>query len=115
MEENKYIEKLIKEYSKKELSQLDELKALDKKAKLPANMFAYVFGVIGALVLGLGMCLAMNILGSSVPLMVVGIIVGLIGIVMVSINYFLYRKILDNSKSKHSEKILAISNELLNK
>ena len=113
--ENKYAEKLIKEYSEKETTKLDELKALDRKVKKPAKIFAYIFGSIGALVLGVGMCLAMNIIGGTTVLMVVGIIVGILGIVMVSANYPLYLRLLSNRKKQYSNEILTKSNELLNK
>jgi len=113
--ENKYAEKLIREYSEKETTKLDELKALDKKVKTPARLFAYIFGTIGALILGVGMCLAMKIIGGTTALMVVGIVIGVIGIAMVSINYPIYLRLLNNRKSKYSSEILAKSNELLNK
>lgn len=114
METKNYAEKLIEEYSEKETTKLDELKELDKKVKRPATIFAYVFGVIGALILGVGMCLAMNIIGGTVALMIVGIILGLVGIVMVSITYPLYKTMLTNRKSKYSSEIIQKSNELLN-
>ena len=114
METKNYAEKLIEEYSEKETTKLDELKELDKKVKRPATIFAYVFGVIGALILGVGMCLAMNIIGGTVALMIVGIILGLVGIVMVSITYRLYKTMLTNRKSKYSSEIIQKSNELLN-
>lgn len=115
MSDKKYAEKLIKEYSEKEASVVDELKVLDSKVKRPAYIFAYVFGSIGALVLGLGMCLAMQIIGGTIPLMVVGIVIGLVGIAMVSINYPLFQKILKSRKAKYAEDIIEKSNELLNK
>ena len=80
--EKKYVEKTLKSYEEKEVTKIDELRALDKKAKKGANVFAYVFGSIGSLVLGFGMCVAMQVILAD--LMVVGIIVGLVGIAMVS-------------------------------
>ena len=115
MEEDKFAQKMIKQYTPKQMTKIDELKKLDKKAKQPANIFAYTFGVVGSLVLGLGLCLAMNILSNSTPLMIMGIIIGLVGIAMVSVNYLFYQKILQNSKNKYSEEIILKSNELLNK
>ena len=55
-----YAESIAKEYAKKDDSKVVALKKLDKKAKLPANVFAYTFGIIGALALGVGMCLAIR-------------------------------------------------------
>lgn len=53
------VQKIRTQYTEKENTQLDALKELDKKVKKPANVFAYTFGTIGALVLGSGMSLAM--------------------------------------------------------
>lgn len=115
MENKKYAENLIKEYSQTDTSKIDELKSLDRKVKLPAQVFTYSFGIIGSLVLGVGMCLAMGVIGGTVPLTVVGIIIGLIGIAMVSINYPMYAKMLISRKKKYANEIISKSNELLNK
>ena len=115
MDNKNYAEKLINEYSEKKVTKLDELKALDSKVKRPALIFAYIFGTIGSLVLGVGMCLAMKIIGGTTPLMIIGIIVGLIGIAMVSTTYPIYAKILKSRKAKYADEIISKSNELLNK
>ena len=115
MGEKQLAEKLIKEYSHKETTQFDELKALDKKVKSPALIFAYTFGTLASLILGIGMCLAMKVLWDSTILMFVGIGVGLIGIGMCALNYKLYEIILNKRKAQYSDEILKKSNELLNK
>lgn len=108
------VEKIQNDYTPTQPSQIDELRALDKAVKRPANIFAYVFGTAGALILGTGMSLAMKIIGAATPfLMPVGIGVGLVGIAMVSVNYFLYKKILKKRKAKYGAKILALSNQIL--
>lgn len=115
MNENEYAEKLIKEYSENEVSKFEELKALDRKVKSPALIFAYTFGTLASLILGIGMCLAMKIFGNSTILMFVGIGVGLLGIGMCTLNYKLYEIILNKRKAQYSDEILKKSNELLNK
>ena len=60
-----------------------------------ANIFAYTFGVIAALILGGGMSMVMTI-KNNIPILVGGIIVGIIGIIMCSVNYFIYKKIVAN-------------------
>lgn len=115
MDNKNYAEKMIKEYSNPQQTKLEELKSLDKKVKMPALVFAYVYGVIGSLILGVGMCLAMEIIGKTTPLMILGIAVGLVGIAMVSSTYPIYHKILSKRKSKYSKEIISKSNELLNK
>ena len=105
-------QKLHTEYSEKKSSEVDKLCALDRQVKLPANLFAYIFGIVGALVLGTGMCLAMKVIGN---LMVLGIIIGIVGIAMVSVNYLLYKAILKSRKAKYSKEILEISEQILSK
>lgn len=116
MSEQERIVKEIKEsYEEKKTTKLDTLIALNNRVSLPAYIFAYSFGVIASLILGLGMCLAMQVIGSGVPLMVVGIIIGVIGIVMVCINYPIFTSILKARKKKYAEQIIALSDELLQK
>ena len=112
-EQREYVESVVKSYQEKEFTKLDELKRLDSKVKLPAEIFAYVFGSIGALVLGLGMCIAMGVILAE--LFILGIVIGLVGIVMVTVNYFIYQKILKSRKEKYAEEVLSLSKELLNK
>jgi hypothetical protein len=94
-----------------ERTKLDELKALDRKVKVPAEIFAYSFGTASSLVLGTGMCLAMKVIGD---MMILGIGIGLVGIALVTANYFLYKKILKARKQKYAKKILQLSDALLN-
>ena len=47
-------------YTEKEHTCLDELKELDTKVKRPANVFAYIFGSISAVIMGAGMSLVMT-------------------------------------------------------
>ena len=116
MSEREKIVKEIKEgYEPKEKTKYDELIALNRKVELPAYIFAYAFGIVGALILGVGMCLAMQVIGTGVPLMVLGIVVGIIGIALVSVNYPIFLAIMKSRKKKYAEKVIALSEELLNK
>ncbi len=111
MTENEKIKAIKAQYTPAGKTELDDLKALDKKVKRPAQIFGYVFGSIGSLVLGTGMCLAMKIIGSSMPL---GIVIGVAGIAMVSATYPLYQRILNSRKSKYAKEIISLSDRLLN-
>ena len=55
-------ESIAKDYAPKDNSKIVALKKLDNKAKLPATIFTYTFGIIASLVVGLGMCLAMQVI-----------------------------------------------------
>ena len=108
-----YAEKIVSEYAPKETRKVVALKKLDNRAKRPANIFAYTFGVVASLLLGVGMCLSMKVIGDGSTLfMTLGIVVGVIGIVGVSVNYPIYKKILERSKKKYSADIIALANEI---
>lgn len=104
------VEKIRSQYTEQEHAALDDLRALDKKVKRPADIFAYVFGTVGALTLGTGMSLAMGVIGSSMPL---GIGVGLVGILLVSVNYALYKGILGKRRKKYAKEIIALSDNIM--
>ena len=78
-----YAEAIANEYAPKDTSKVLALKKLDRKAKNPANIFAYSFGVVMTLLLGLGMCLSMRVIGDgSTWMTVAGIVLGLMLIVI---------------------------------
>ena len=108
-----FAEAIANEYAPKKTSKVVALKKLDRKAKNPANIFAYSFGVIMSLVLGTGMCLSMKVIGDgSTLMMVVGIIVGIIGIIGVGLNYPIYRKLLESGKKKYAFEIMELAKEI---
>lgn len=74
-----YAEHIMNEYSKKNESKVIALKKLDRKAKLPAEIFAYTNGVVMSLVFGIGMCLSMKVIGNA---FVLGIIIGIIRVIV---------------------------------
>ncbi len=109
-----YAESIVNQYSKKDDSKVVRLKKLDRKVKRPANIFAYTFGALSALALGIGMCFAMEVLGAgSMPLYIMGIIIGIIGIVGCISNYFIYKKILNKSKEKYAGDVIELANEIV--
>ncbi len=108
-----YAETIANEYAPKDTSKVVALKKLDRKAKSKANLFGYTFGIIMALVLGTGMCLSMNIIGNgSTAMTVFGIIVGIIGIVGVSLNYPIYKKLLESGKKQYAFEIMQLAKEI---
>ena len=111
-QEKQFARQMRAEYApgSEEEGKLEQLKKLDRAARRPAEIFAYPFGIVGALVLGVGMCLAMEVIGSMMPL---GIVIGVVGIAMVTANYFLYRAILRSRKKKYAKEIVSLSDELL--
>ena len=108
-----YAEAIANEYAVKDTRKVVQLKKLDAKAKRPAQIFGYTFGIIAALVLGVGMCLSMKVIGDgSTTMTVLGIIVGLAGIAGVSVNYPIYKRILEKGKKKYAADILYLAKEI---
>lgn len=108
-----YAEAVANEYSVKDTSKAVKLKKLDAKAKLPATIFTYTFGVVSVLVLGIGMCLAMRVIGSGyIKDIILGILIGAVGIFGVSINYPIYKKMLNAGKKKYAADILSLAKEI---
>ena len=90
-----YAEQLANEYAPKDTSKVVALRKLDAKAKFPAIVFTYTFGIITALVAGVGMCLSMKVIGSGTTAMfVLGVTVGIIGLLGMGVNYPIYKKLL---------------------
>lgn len=114
LDERNYAEKIKKEYSVKEVTKLDELRELDKKVKKSPLVFAYVYGSVSALVFGTGMCLAMKVIGGTTLWMIIGIAIGLVGALLMSLTYKIYNKMINSRKKKYAKEILNLSNELLN-
>ena len=109
-----YAEKVAAEYAPKETSKVIALKKLDRKAKMGANIFGYTFGIIMTLLFGIGMCFSLKVIGSGELWQdILGYIVGVIGIIGVSINYFIYKKILAKGKQKYGNDIIALANEIV--
>ena len=105
-------ESIAKDYAPKESSQIAALKKLDNKAKLPATIFTYSLGIVSALVFGTGMCLAMQVIGSGLVGMVLGIVVGIVGLIGCGINYPIYRKMLEKVKAKYAYEIVELARQI---
>lgn len=107
--QQKEIENIRKKYLPKEEDKMETLRRLDKNAEKPGTIISIAVGVIGALILGTGMCCTM-VWGES--LFIIGIIVGILGIGIVSAAYPLYKKITRKQREKIAVQILALSEEL---
>ena len=91
------VQKIRTQYTEKQHTELDALKALDAKVKKPANVFAYTYGSVSAIIMGSGMSLVMTDIGAMIGLtatMVPGIVIGIAGLAMALTTYPIYKKIL---------------------
>lgn len=109
-------QKIRAQYMEKESTELDELRVLDAKVKRPANVFAYIFGSVSALIMGAGMSLVMTDIGTILCIentMLPGIIIGIVGMIFAIINYPMYKGILSARKAKYADKVLALSKKIM--
>ena len=112
------VQKIRTQYTEKQHTELDELKALDAKVKKPANTFAYTYGSVSAIVMGAGMSLVMTDIGAMIGMastMVPGIAIGVVGMGMALSTYPIYKKILRSRKKKYASEILALSDKIMGK
>ncbi len=110
------IQKIRTQYTEKTATELDALRELDAKVKRPANVFAYIFGSISAVIMGGGMSLVMTDIGSTVGIsdpMIPGIVIGVVGLAMALVNYPIYKGILGSRKKKYAPQIVALSDKIM--
>lgn len=105
-------EAIAREYAPTDHSKIIALRKLDNRAKLPAVIFTYTFGIVSSLVAGLGMCLAMQVIGSGKTMLILGIVLGLLGFTGWAINYPIYRKILEKGKARYAYEIMELARQI---
>lgn len=94
------------------------LRNLDKRVTKKASTVALTIGTVGALIMGLGMSLAMSdfgkILGSYDFLaMFLGIIIGVVGIALVCAAYPIYNHTVKKERKKIAPEIIKLTDELM--
>ena len=111
-------QKIRTQYMEKTPSELDALRELDSKVKRPANVFAYTFGSISAIIMGSGMSLVMTDIGATIGItsaLVPGIAIGVVGLGMALLTYPMYKGVLNSRKKKYGAEILSLSDKIMNK
>ncbi len=110
------VQKIRTQYTERQHTELDELKALDAKVKRPAGIFAYTYGSVSSIIMGAGMSLVMTDIGNVVGLasaMVPGIAIGVVGMGMALSTYPIYKSILNARKKKYAPEILKLSEKIM--
>lgn len=112
------IRKIREKYTSKEEDKMERLRRLDARVTQKAQVVSLIFGIIGALILGFGMSLVMSdlgeILGTNVNMaMPLGIIIGVVGGVLVSLAYPMYNLIVRRERKKIAPEIIKLTDELM--
>ena len=105
--------KEVEEIRRKHLpkGKMEELRELDKSAEKPGTIVSVIVGIIGALLLGVGMCCTM-VWKSSMFIYVTGIVVGIVGMLIVAAAYPLYKKITKRQREKIAGQVLELVEQL---
>ena len=86
---------------------------------LKAQTFFNMLNANAALIiLSCGMSLVMTDIGGAVGIddpMIPGIVIGVVGMLMAIINYPIYKGILGSRRKKYADKIIALSDKIMNK
>ena len=98
-----------KKYIPKEETKLEELKRLDRLVQNSGVTESLCAGIGGGLVFGLGLCLAMEVIGHMIWL---GVILGLIGTAGMLAAFPVYRKFFNKAKAQHTPRILELAAQL---
>lgn len=109
---SKEIEQIRQRYLPQKESKLEELKRLDRTVQTSGVAESLCVGIGGMLVFGLGMCLAMQVIGSGAFFVALGVLLGLCGAVGMLAAYPVHRRVFDQTKEAYRERILALSAEL---
>ncbi len=103
------IEEIRRKYLPKEEDKLALLKKLDSDVTKSGTIWSLVLGVVGVLIFGAGMSFVMV---WTDTLLVPGILLGIIGMAVLSLAYPVYKKITEKQKEKIAPQILALAEEL---
>jgi len=89
-------------------SKIEQLQRLDKKVENTGMIISIALGIIGTLIFGIGMCCVLV----WKDLFIWGIVIGIVGIIMLSIAYPAYKYITKKQRKKITPHILKLIEEL---
>ena len=114
-EEIKKIRERYEEPKEKPIDKIEQLRRLDASVTRKGTVISLVLGVLGTLLMGTGMSLAMTDIGASLGnlALIIGIILGVIGIAILSLAYPAYNLIVKREKKKIAPEIIRLADELI--
>ena len=108
---NKEVESIRKKYLPQEESKLERLKKLDRRVQMAGTIESLCFGIVGALVFGVGMCFFLDVFAGAAWLSALFMIIG--SLIMIPA-YPIYRRIARKTKAALTPEILRLSEEIMN-
>lgn len=116
--EQEELKKIREKYTTREEDKMERLRRLDNSVTQKAQIVSLIFGIIGALALGLGMSLAMSELGKILGFhrdmaMLLGIIIGVVGGILACLAYPMYNLVVKRERKKIAPEIIKLTDELM--
>lgn len=112
--DNKEVQEIRSKYLPREESKLEELKRLDYTVQNSGMIESLCAGIGGVLIFGLGLCLAMQVIGGRFNI-ALGVLLAIVGIVGMIVAYPVYRRIAQKAKDEYAPRILQLTDELMMK
>lgn len=97
-------------YTTTDVDKLELLRKLDSSVTQKGNFTSFTIGIIGALIMGTGMSCTMVWQGN---LFIPGIIIGIVGIILMSLAYPIYNHITKKERKRVAPEIIKLADELL--
>ena len=107
---NKEVESIRRKYMPEEESKLERLKTLDQRVQMAGTIESLCFGIVGALVFGIGMCFFLDVFAGTAWLSALFMIIG--SLIMIPA-YPIYRRIARKTKTELTPEILRLSEEIM--
>lgn len=116
--EQEELKRIREKYTDRGEDKMERLRRLDNGVTGKAQAASLVFGILGALILGFGMSLAMSELGALLGLaestaMLIGVAVGVVGGILASLAYPVYNLVLRRERKRIAPEILRLTDELM--
>lgn len=111
--EQEELKRIREKYMPLEENKMEQLRRLDSGVTKKGTSISLVVGIIGALILGIGMCCCMIWGETQMLIFIVGIVIGIIGMVIASVAYPLYSVITKNEREKIAPEIIRLTEELM--
>ena len=107
---NKEVESIRRKYMPHEESKLETLKRLDYRVQTAGMIESLCFGIIGALVFGIGMCFFLDVFAGAAWLTAILMICGTLLMIPA---YPIYRRIARKTRAELTPEILRLSEKIM--
>lgn len=108
--EQEELKRIRDKYLPEKDDKMENLRKLDRSVYKKATIYSLILGIAGALIMGIGMCCTME---WEETMFIPGVVIGLIGVFLLSLAYPAYSRTLKNERKKIAPEIIRLTDELL--